>query len=114
MTASDFSPVFAALRDIMLSQAAGLIITRDDPGDLVVRIPSQGAEEPGWFGTVTIKKSYVAYHLMPIYCDPALAADLSPELTRRRQGKTCFNFKRFDAALFDELAALTARARLAV
>lgn len=112
MSQPDFGPVFAALRDMMLRHADGLSITRDEPGDLVVRIPSESGE-PGWFGTATIKKSYVAYHLMPIYYDPALAEDLSPELTRRRQGKTCFNFKKIEPALFDELEALTAKVRAA-
>ncbi len=60
---------------------------------------------------MTIKKSYVAFHLMPLYVQPDLAIDISPELTRRRQGKTCFNFKKVEPDLFDQLAVLTARAR---
>lgn len=107
MSNADFDAVFAALRERMLSHTEGLMVTKDAPGDLVVRIPADSGD-PGWFGTVTIKKSYVAYHLMPIYCDPSLAENLSPELTRRRQGKTCFNFKRIEPALFDELDRLTA------
>ncbi|MFC0633480.1 hypothetical protein [Brevundimonas balnearis] len=109
---SDFDGVFAALRAVMLNHAEGLTVTRDAPGDLVVRTRTLDATgEAEWFGAVTIKKSYVAFHLMPIYCDPALAADLSPDLTRRRQGKSCFNFKREEPALFAELDRLTGRAR---
>jgi hypothetical protein len=51
-----------------------------------------------------------AYHLIPLYGRPELAEGLSPALTKRRQGKTCFNFKRSDPALFAELDALTRRA----
>ena len=109
---SDFAPVHAALRRIMLTGAAGHVVARDAPGDLEVRTavldPRTGA--PGWFGTVTTKKSYVASHLMPLYTDPALADGVSPALAKRRQGKTCFNFKVVDEVLFGELEVLTRRA----
>lgn len=110
-----FDPVFHDLRARMLRHADGLSVTRDNPGDLVVRTPDLDAKgQPGWFGTVTIKKSYVAYHLSALYERQAMADDISPELTRRRQGKTCFNFKKPEPALFDELEALTARVRAAL
>lgn len=109
---NDFTPVFDALRDLMLKHAGDLVVARDTPGDLVIRMPELDAKgQPGWFGTVTTKKSYVAFHLMPLYTDPSLADALSPELTRRRQGKTCFNFKKLEPDLFAQLDALTARAR---
>jgi hypothetical protein len=86
-------------------------VTRDGPGDVEVRL-AVAADAPkaamaDWFGTVTIKKAYVAYHLMPLYARPELADGLSPALAKRRQGKTCFNFARAEPALFAELAALT-------
>ncbi len=108
----DFDATYAQLRAIMLRHADGLTIARDAPGDLEVRTTVLDAKgQPGWFGTVTVKKSYVAYHLIPLYADPRLAAGLSEALERRRQGKTCFNFKGVDEALFAELEALTARVR---
>ncbi|WBH16446.1 hypothetical protein [Sphingomonas radiodurans] len=109
---SDFEAVFATLRQTMLGVAGDQMIERDAPGDLVVRTNAIDAKtgKPGWFGTVTVKKSYVAYHLMPLYTAPELAEGISPALEKRRQGKTCFNFKMIDQALFDELAALTGRA----
>ncbi|KQT33551.1 hypothetical protein ASG29_05820 [Sphingomonas sp. Leaf412] len=107
-----FEQVHAMLRAIMLASAADQSVTRDEPGDLIVRTNAMDEKgQSGWFGTVTIRKSYVAYHLMPLYDAPDLAADLSPGLRKRRQGKTCFNFTRPDDALFAELAALTAGAR---
>lgn len=109
----DFTTVAARLRAIMIAASAGFPVTRDAPGDLVVRTdhvdPKTG--QPGWFGTVTVRKSYVAYHLIPLYADPALADHLSDALTRRRQGKTCFNFTHVDEELFAELSALTEKAR---
>ena len=61
-----------------------------------------------FFGAVQIKKNYVAYHLMPVYVFPGLLSGISPELGRRMQGKSCFNFKAADQALFHELEQLTA------
>ena len=113
---ADFAEVFDALRRIMLKHAEGLVIARDDPGHVEIRT---GARDPksgqaGWFGTVTIKKSYAAYHLIPLYDHPDLAADLSPTLEKRRQGKTCFNFKTVAPDLLVELETLTARVRAVV
>lgn len=113
---ADFDQVFGQLRAIMLRAATGTTVARDLPGDLELRTPAVDPKtgEPGWFGTVTVKKSYVAYHLMPLYEHPELADDLSESLAKRRQGKTCFNFKRTDPALFAELEALTTRGVQAV
>ncbi len=60
-----------------------------------------------WFGAVGPRKSYVSYHLMPVYMFPDLLEDTSPELKKRMQGKSCFNFKQVDDTLFAELARLT-------
>lgn len=60
-----------------------------------------------FFGSVTVKKNYVSYHLMPVYVFPELLNDISPELKKRMQGKSCFNFKQVDKKLFKELEALT-------
>jgi hypothetical protein len=46
-----------------------------------------------WFGSVRLGKAYVSVHLMPLYMSQELCATLSPELKKRMQGKTCFNFK---------------------
>ena len=103
-----FSEVFARLRAIMLAAAPDMLMKRDERGSLELRTPALDpkTKQPGWFGTVTTKKSYVAVHLMPIYTQPELAADLSLGLTKRRQGKTCFNFKDVDEALLGELRTL--------
>jgi hypothetical protein len=38
---------------------------------------------------------------------PELLQDISPELRKRMQGKSCFNFKKVEPNLFKELAELT-------
>jgi hypothetical protein len=61
-----------------------------------------------FFGAVKIGKRYVSFHLMPVYVNPELLDGMSPELRKRMQGKSCFNFTRADDALFAELETLTA------
>ena len=104
--------VFKQLREIMLEAAADRVVNCDEPGNLVLHTgridPKTG--KPDWFGAVSVKKSYVAYHLIPLYNDPSLGADMSEGLSKRRQGKSCFNFKTVDSALFAELADLTVKA----
>jgi hypothetical protein len=58
---------------------------------------------------VKIGKAYVSYHFMPVYMFPKLRDGLSPKLKARMQGKSCFNFKAVDEALFHELEQMTAQ-----
>jgi len=60
-----------------------------------------------YFGGVEIKKNYVSFHLMPVYVNPKLLDDISPELRKRMQGKSCLNFKTIEKDQLRELAALT-------
>lgn len=47
---------------------------------------------------------------MPVYALPELASGISPELRKRMQGKSCFNFKQVEPEMFEELERLTRRA----
>mgnify|MGYP006328726635 CR=1 FL=1 len=103
----DLSPVFSELRKIMAPYAGKLAITRDDEQELYVDTRHmQKNKKPLFFGAVQVKKSYVSFHLMPVYVKPDLLASLSPGLKARMQGKSCFNFATLEPALFKELAAL--------
>jgi len=106
---SNFQEIFVSLRQMMLSAASGEVIAKDLPGDLVIRTRriDPRTEAPGWFGTVTIKKSYVACHLIGLYDHPELAAEISDGLRKRQQGKTCFNFRKLDPDLSSELSRLS-------
>ena len=46
---------------------------------------------------------------MPVYGRPELLDAVSPQLRRRMQGKSCFNFSAIDESLMSELEALTQR-----
>lgn len=101
---------FQALRKLMLDNTPGMVVARDGPGGVQLNAPWAHPfkpKEPMWFGGVRPGKNYISYHLMPVYSHPDLAASVSPALKKRMQGKSCFNFKTPDPALFEELAALT-------
>jgi hypothetical protein len=105
---TDHARVFTGLRAILLPYADSLdrVVDRDDELSLNTHF-IQKNNKPLWFGGVQIKKRYVSYHLMPVYVNPDLLAGLSPELKKRMQGKSCFNFSAIDESLMSELAELT-------
>lgn len=111
-----FGPVYSRLREIMLSVVdEHLDVTRDKTGDLVVRTHTLDARgQQGWFGTVNIKKSYVAFHLMPLYERQGLLDELEEPLAGRRHGKTCFNFKSSDEPTYAQLQGLVRRVHRAI
>lgn len=105
---SDLASVYADLHKIMAPYAAKLDVKRDDDEELYVDTRHvQKNKKPLFFGAVQVKKSYVAFHLMPVYVKPELLTPVSPELKARMQGKSCFNFKSSEPTLFKELTALT-------
>lgn len=93
----------------MARHAGHLKVLSDEPGNYCVdtfHVRENGQEM--FFGAVKLKKSYVSYHLMPVYVNPGLLDGMSEGLGKRMQGKSCFNFRRIDETLFEELDSLTA------
>jgi hypothetical protein len=108
VTENHFKDVYAELHAMMKSFAHDLVVKADSEDGLMVVGPKpdmKGREL--WFGGFQIKKNYVSYHLMPVYMNPGLLEGLSPELRKRMQGKSCFNFKKVDEKLFSDLRDLT-------
>ena len=105
---TDFVSTFVSLSKILRKHATGFSIKTDAPGNFYIELPSGTPKaKPKFFGAVQTKKSYVSYHLMPVYEDPALLNGVSDALRNRMQGKSCFNFTADESALFKELDALT-------
>jgi len=106
---SDLSETFTALRAILAAQSKRLVVIADKPGDYQVGSPTMKDRvgRPLYVAGVKTGKNYVSYHLMPVYVRPELLKTLSPRLTKRMQGKSCFNFTTVDADEANELAALT-------
>lgn len=104
-----FQAVFEQLRAILEPYAGRMIVQADGPTDYSLATPPVASlKKEMFFGAAQIKKNYVSYHLMPVYVHPEMLDGISPELKKRMQGKSCFNFKRMEPALFKELAGLTA------
>ena len=106
--ANDFQPVFEQLKNILKPHAKGLTVRADTAETYYLDGPySEKWKKELFFGSAQIKKNYVSFYLMPVYMYPELLKDISPELKKRMQGKSCFNFTKPDPALFKELARLT-------
>jgi hypothetical protein len=100
--------VFSDLRAVMAPYAEALNPKKNDNTELYLDTKHiQKNKKPLFFGAVQIKKSFVSFHLMPIYVKPELLDGISPELRARMQGKSCFNFTTSEKSLLKELAALT-------
>ena len=104
----DFTLIFEQLRNILKPYAGNLTVKTDTSDTYYLDGPySEKWKKELFFGSAQIKKNYVSFYLMPVYMYPELLKDISPELRKRMQGKSCFNFKKVEPALFEELAALT-------
>jgi len=110
--ARDFTTVFATLKPVLAKHANELSVKTDASleyklvGTCASWLP-QHKGQPLKFGSVVVGKAYVSFHLMPLY---ELAKNISPELSKRMQGKTCFNFKNPEPDLLTEPKQLTAEA----
>lgn len=105
---SALQPVFDSLRSILTPYAKHMVVVHDTDTyyylDTHHIMPNK---KPMFFAAVRLGASYVSFYLMPVYCSPELLRTLTPNLKKRMQGKSCFNFKNTDKELFAELKLLT-------
>jgi hypothetical protein len=105
---NDFPVIFEQLKNILKPYAQNLTVKTDTADTYYLDGPySEKWKKELFFGSAQIKKNYVSFYLMPVYMYPELLKHASPELKKRMQGKSCFNFKKVEPELFEELAALT-------
>jgi hypothetical protein len=104
-----FPETFRILRGVLEKHRGRMIVVADSPTDYSIASPDMvdRSGRPLFVAAVQIKKSYVSFHLMPVYVDPTLRDPLSPALQKRMQGKACFNFVTIEPADARELSALT-------
>jgi hypothetical protein len=117
MASAEFQSIFARLRAILQKHAGRFSVTNEperyclagNVGPAALAARKGKMKRPimpvAW---VSIGKAYVSYHLMGIYANQNLQKTMSKELKARMQGKTCFNFKNSNEALFRELEQVTA------
>lgn len=107
---TDFPLVFEQLKKILEPYAKQLTLKTDTADTYYLDGPySAKWKKELFFGSVQIKKNYVSFYLMPVYMYPELLADISTDLKKHMQGKSCFNFKKVEPDLFAELEQLTRR-----
>ena len=107
-TQTEFPLVFGKLKSILKPYAKKLIVKMDSAeGFSLDGSYSEKWKKELFFGAAQIKKNYVSFYLMPVYMFPGLLEKISPELRKHMQGKSCFNFKKFETSLFSELDQLT-------
>jgi hypothetical protein len=107
-TRNDFPLVFEHLKRILVPYAETLTVKADTSDTYYLDGPySEKWKKELFFGSAQIKKNYVSFYLMPVYMCPALLHEVSSELKKHMHGKSCFNFKTVEPALFEELAELT-------
>ena len=107
-TQNDFPIVFEQLKNILKPYEPKLTVTANTNNAYSLDGPySEKWKKVIFFGAAQVKKNYVSFYLMPVYMYPELLRDISPELKKRMQGKSCFNFRKVEPDLFRELKDLT-------
>ena len=108
-TTPDLAAVHARLKAIFDPFRSQLVASKDGPEGLYLELPGHEGNPWGYVGGTRLGKRYVSFYLMGVYGDAGLAASISPDLRRRMQGKSCFNFTSIDEPLFAELAQLAGK-----
>jgi hypothetical protein len=105
---TDFTATFSKLKALLQPYESKLIVVADTEDHYALETPHvMKNKHRVYFAGVKIGRSYVSYHLMPVYALEEVRDEISPELKKRMQGKSCFNFSEPDEKLFKELARLT-------
>jgi hypothetical protein len=97
--------LFSALTDLLRSYADEMTVKHDTDTSFYLE-EDRSTGTPQMFAAVLVKKSYVSFHLYPVYLLPELLDGISPVLRKRMQGKSCFNFSQIKQVPGDELSAL--------
>jgi len=105
---NDFQATFEKLKAILEPYEGKLVVVHNTAKDYYLDTSYVMKNKHRlFFAAVRIGKAYVSFHLMPVYACPDLLEGLSPELKKRMQGKSCFNFKTVDEKQSRELSKLT-------
>src|SRR2546421_11538313 len=104
---NNFNEVFARLKSIVQPYAKKMDAAYDTETYYLLNTRYiMKNKQPLCFGGVRRGKNYVSFYLISVYECPKLLQSMSPELKKRMQGKSCFNFKEVDEKPFNELATL--------
>ncbi len=105
---TDFNAVFHKLKAIFKPYEKKMDVAQDTPTAYLLNTRHvMKTRQPLCFGGVRLGKNYVSFYLFSVYVSPGEVRGMSPELKKRMQGKSCFNFKAVDEKMIRELASLT-------
>jgi hypothetical protein len=91
---NDFKPVFEKLRALLKPYEGKMVVAHDSDSHYYLDTPHvMKNKQPLCFPAVRTGKAYVSFYLIPLYTSPDLLKNISPELKKRMQGKSCFNFR---------------------
>jgi hypothetical protein len=108
-SSGEFAAIFVRLRAILQKYSDRLTVTADTATRYCLAGGSHPKhKKPMDIAWVDIGKAYVSFHHMGVYASPGRGESMAPELKARMQGKSCFNFAKFDEALFKQLEQVTA------
>lgn len=99
--------VFSTLKNILAAHQPDFQVKQNTADNYYLETLKANGN-PEMFAAVQIKKSYVSFHLFPVYLDPSLLDEISDALRKRMQGKSCFNFGPRHIIPVDEMTALVA------
>jgi len=102
--------LFNRLRKVMAAYEKLLTCTGDNENSYELYTTHiMKNKKPLFFGGVKINKNFVSYHLMGLYVFPEMVEQIDPKLRALLKGKSCFNVKRLDEHLLDQLERITQR-----
>ena len=101
--------IFNQVKEIMRPFAVkNYVVNADKPGYYEIYYGKE-AEVAGrkfpelMLAALLVQKGYVALHFFPLYIEQALQKKLAPELLQSLNGKSCFNLKKNDPELMEQI-----------
>jgi hypothetical protein len=101
--------VAVRLKSLLQPYAKKCTVKSESKTGIYLDCKTQWNGKPLFFAATRPGKAYISLHLFPIYMFPDLLKGIAPALEARRQGKACFNFKKIDEPVLDEMAKLIKR-----
>lgn len=102
----DLAAVYQQLRPILDPYVPGMMVVQDNERGVYLNtnaVMKNG--QPLFFASIAINKTYVSFHVFPVYMYPDLLDGIG-DLKKRMQGKSCFNFRKVSDEQIEGMRAL--------
>jgi len=104
--ASDLPAVFQAFRPILEPYIPRMLVVQDNERGVYLNTHAvMKNRQPLFFASIAVNKNYVSFHLFPVYMYQDLLDGIG-DLEKRMQGKSCFNFRKFDPDQVERMRTL--------